>query len=425
MLGAGVPRVAAQYGQTHNLTPDGYWHNMYHQILSMSAYGDYNYWCPNQTFTEASKRKNFPNSPRAPWTLVETWGPTASGAEGFSAVVPEMNKVLMVFRGNHAYEEYLPTQVVSWGNITADLGKACPGCTVNAFAAQGYNEARAQTNDFEKTRNAYYGQGLVFSITGHGLGGMHALIASVDFNQQDIAWYSHNYGTPRTFNKAGVDWYNYRFNGEAGERGIFANDIYVDKIPSGPNYAHAGTTFYYWGINGTTYSPNWQICWDDVDGTDPACRPGAQRSNNVGSNSTQDHYFYWANVQRCGGQNTIDLKIINSFLASNASGAYSPSILAALANNQSTQILTIGNISANAVRATQTTSTTAVSSTSVLATTTGAPVVTSGINNNGAATGASQLVAPTTTKPSSASRTTVLGSLMAVVAGLVGFAIVA
>lgn len=100
----------------------------------------------------------------------------------------------MVFRGNHAYEEYLPTQVVSWGNITADLGKACPGCTVNAFAAQGYNEARAQTNDFEKTRNAYYGQGLVFSITGHGLGGMHALIASVDFNQQDIAWYSHNYG---------------------------------------------------------------------------------------------------------------------------------------------------------------------------------------------------------------------------------------
>lgn len=216
-----------------------------------------------------------------------------------------MNKVLMVFRGNHAYEQYLPDQVVGWGNITYDLGKECQGCTVNAFAAQGYVEARQATNNFQKTRDAYNGQGLVFSITGHGLGGMHALIASVDYNQQGIAWYSHNYGTPRTFNAAGAEWYNERFNGEAGERGIFANDTYVNKMPSGPNYHHAGTAFYYWGNDPSTYGPRWNICWDDKDGEAPGCKPGAQKST-ANTNSTQDHYFYWCNVQECGGDRYIE-----------------------------------------------------------------------------------------------------------------------
>ena len=32
-----------------------------------------------------------------------------------------------------------------------------------------------------------------------------SLLASVDLNHQNVAYYSHNYGTPRTFNKAGAD----------------------------------------------------------------------------------------------------------------------------------------------------------------------------------------------------------------------------
>lgn len=232
-----------------------------------------------------------------------------------------MNKVLFVFRGNYAREQNIPLDVVPWSQITPGLGQACPSCTANRYAVQGYLEARNATNNWQITRNAYYGAGLVFSITGHGLGGMHALLASVDYNQQDIAWYSHNYGTPRTFNPAGVNWYNQRFNGEAGERGLFANDTYVDKIPSGPNYAHAGTTFYYWGTNSTNNNPNWQICWDDQDGSDPACRPGAQISNRNNTTPDQDHYFYWANVGECGGPNTIDTTIVNAFLTSNAASA--------------------------------------------------------------------------------------------------------
>jgi hypothetical protein len=86
-------------------------------LLSMAAYGDYNTTCPNQTFTEDSKLRNFPDSPRPPWLLIEEWD-TPSGCSGFSAVrflypqlprfisknflmqvVPEMNKVLSSLPG--------------------------------------------------------------------------------------------------------------------------------------------------------------------------------------------------------------------------------------------------------------------------------------------------------------------------------------
>lgn len=54
----------------------------------MAAYGDYEELCPEQTFTEEAKLRNFPDSTRAPWTVVSTFGPTASGCEGFTAIIP-------------------------------------------------------------------------------------------------------------------------------------------------------------------------------------------------------------------------------------------------------------------------------------------------------------------------------------------------
>ena len=56
----------------------------------MAAYGNYNTLCPQQTFTEAEMRKNFPQSTRQPWTMVGSFGPTPHGAEGFMAIVPEV-----------------------------------------------------------------------------------------------------------------------------------------------------------------------------------------------------------------------------------------------------------------------------------------------------------------------------------------------
>ncbi|KAL8276259.1 hypothetical protein RQP46_011333 [Phenoliferia psychrophenolica] len=158
-----------------NLTPDGYYHNRYHGLLSMALYGD----------------------------------------------------ALIVFKGNMELEQKIPLDVISWEeafNITT-----CHNCTVNAFAA------------------------------------------------------NHNYGTPRTFNTAGANWYNSNFNGEAGERGIYGNDNYTEHIPSGPNYAHTGTPF-------STLGPKLVICWDGNSQSgpiidDPACLPVPQPN----TTNIQDH----------------------------------------------------------------------------------------------------------------------------------------
>lgn len=72
-----------------------YWHEQYHGWLSMAAYGDYDSLC-RQTFTTQSLHKSFPNSNAAPWTLIEEWGPTASGLQGFTVIIPEMDKVWSV-----------------------------------------------------------------------------------------------------------------------------------------------------------------------------------------------------------------------------------------------------------------------------------------------------------------------------------------
>ncbi|KAL8280503.1 hypothetical protein RQP46_007151 [Phenoliferia psychrophenolica] len=275
-----------------NLTPDGYWHNRYHGLLSMAVYGDYNTTCP-QTFTEAAKLKNFPNSTRPAWDVLSTFGPTPSGCGGFTAIIPEMNKAVIVFRGNYELEQKLPQDFQSWDALNVTT---CPGCTVNSFALAGYLECKAETNNWEKIRSAYAGQGLVFSITGHGLGGMHSLIASADLNNQLTDYYSHNYGTPRTFNEAGAHWYNNRFNGEAAERGIYGDDTYTEYIPVGPNYVHTGTPFYYTGLDPLTLGPKYVGCWDANSPTgpiidDPGCLPTPQPN----TTALQDHYFYFSN----------------------------------------------------------------------------------------------------------------------------------
>lgn len=297
---------------TRNLTPDGYWHNRYHGLLSMAAYGDYNTLCPIQTFTEEAKLRNFPESDREPWVVVNTFGPTASGANGFTAIVPEMNKALIIFAGNYQLEQTLTDEVVSWDYL--GLGDYCRNCTVNKFAADGYLEAKAETNDWAAILGEYYNTGLVFSIAGHGLGGMHSQIASVDLNSQGHCWYSHAYGSPRVFNQAGADRYNQAFNGEAGERGVFGQDDFSEHIPAGPNYAHAGTTFYYWGLNSTSGNPNWHICWDDAE--DPECKPGAQPEP-WDLTPAQAKYYYFSTVGECGGRTRPNTTIINTFLESN------------------------------------------------------------------------------------------------------------
>jgi hypothetical protein len=77
-----------------------------------------------------------------------------------------MNKALIIFTGNYDIEQNLSDETVTWAAL--NLSSACDTCTVNAQAAQAYNEAKEETNDWADILGAYYNQGLVFSIAGHG-----------------------------------------------------------------------------------------------------------------------------------------------------------------------------------------------------------------------------------------------------------------
>jgi len=322
--------AGGQSYQTHNLTPDGYYHNRYHALLSMAVYGDYNTLCPNQTFTKATELKNFPDATRPPWTVVSTFGPTPSGAEGFTAIVPEMNKALIIFKGNLALEQSLSTESVL---LNESMGiRNCQGCLGNAFAIKGYLEAKNETNNWEAIIGAYEGQGLVFSIGGHGLGGMHSQIAGIDLYQENTDYYNHAYGAPRVFNQAGATFYNNRFNGEAGERGIANNDQMTESIPEGVNYTHAGTPFYYWGYNHTSTGMNWRICWEEDNPDTSACLPVDQGTNTT---ALEDHYYYFSNVGQCGGEIHQNASAIDAFLATDNSSAIISSVSAAEASSES------------------------------------------------------------------------------------------
>lgn len=54
----------------------------------LPSYGDYATICPQQTFTQQAMRQNFPNTNLPAWEIIETFGPTQHGAEGFTVLIP-------------------------------------------------------------------------------------------------------------------------------------------------------------------------------------------------------------------------------------------------------------------------------------------------------------------------------------------------
>lgn len=100
-----------------------------------------------------------------------------------------MAKVVLVFKGDYNHEKNLPTETIPLSALNLDyntksidfaalgLPADCSDCRVNAYAAQGWLEAKAATNDFAisvaKYREIHETQQFYYSITGHGLGGMH------------------------------------------------------------------------------------------------------------------------------------------------------------------------------------------------------------------------------------------------------------
>jgi len=66
----------------------------------------------------------------------QRFGPTAHGAEGWTAFIPEMNKVTFIFKGNYNLEKNLPHDTASLAPF--GLENECgPDCRGNAFALAG------------------------------------------------------------------------------------------------------------------------------------------------------------------------------------------------------------------------------------------------------------------------------------------------
>lgn len=64
----------------------------------MAAYGDDPTTACAQTFTQSALLASFPDSTEAPWTIIQQWGPTASGTSGFAVIIPGASSLAFVLR---------------------------------------------------------------------------------------------------------------------------------------------------------------------------------------------------------------------------------------------------------------------------------------------------------------------------------------
>ncbi|GAA5875166.1 hypothetical protein JCM16303_005031 [Sporobolomyces ruberrimus] len=292
-----LPQLAL--GQTDNSTSSdktvsSSQYERYHGLLSMAAYNpNFDAICQQQTFTQEMLMKSFPDSTEAPWTLIQQFGPTASGAEGFNVIIPEMDKVVIVFKGMFGWESTFNDSTADIGTIL-NLGERCTGveggCTAHAGALQAYLEVKEATNNWELVEYYVNTTGHQWSVTGHGFGGMLAQIAAVDLGWAGKLHWSHSHGAARVFNPAAANLYNSLFQGEAGQRTVANDDAVPGYIPESANYTHTLQGFHVYGEN-ATYGMSYEVC---NTATDPAC---------LGGNNASDHLFYYTPIGECGNPN--------------------------------------------------------------------------------------------------------------------------
>ncbi|BGP11353.1 hypothetical protein JCM10049v2_007258 [Rhodotorula toruloides] len=265
--------------------------SQYWRLLSMAAYSNDPTTVCAQTFDQAALTSSFPNSTEAPWTLIQQFGPTAMGTQGFSVVIPEMDKVVIVFKGMFGWESTFNDSTVNIGTLL-NLGPNCTDCTAHASATAAYLEARQLTNDFELEQYYVNTTGHQFSVTGHGWGGMLAQVAAIDLGWRGLVRWSHSHGAARVFNPPAAALYNSLFGGEAGQRTVANDDPVPTYIPESANYTFTLQGFHITG-NGTsnaTYGYDYTVCNDP---TNQEC------AGTVGGNFT-DHLAYYTPIGMCG-----------------------------------------------------------------------------------------------------------------------------
>ncbi|GAA5880062.1 hypothetical protein JCM8547_001488 [Rhodosporidiobolus lusitaniae] len=288
-----------------------FWHERYHGLLSMAAYSTDPSTVCAQTFSQSALEASFPESTEAPWTYVQGFGPTASGAEGFVVVIPEMDKVVMVFKGLFGWESTFNQSTTNIGTLL-NLGENCANCTAHAAATQAYLEAKEITNDWELVKYYVNTTAHQWSVTGHGFGGMIAQIAAIDLGWRGLCHWSHSHGAARVFNPAAANLYNSLFGGEAGQRTVANNDIVPTYIPESEDYTFTLQGFHIVG-NGTsnaTYGYDYQVC---NYAEDPNC---------LGGEELEDHLEYYTPIGYCGQPYYGSNKTIEDAYLASASSAF-------------------------------------------------------------------------------------------------------
>lgn len=148
-------------------------HARFHAYLSMSAYGDYTTLCP-KTFLRG-------------FTVLQSFSVSGNpyGQAGYIAKIPEMQKIVIVFKGNSLTGlNYTPVSIEG-------LVSGCSGCKVAKGVYDLYMLAKKATNDFAIAKQAVKDTGLLFSVTGHGVGGAVAALAGLDLGARGLVHYSH------------------------------------------------------------------------------------------------------------------------------------------------------------------------------------------------------------------------------------------
>lgn len=139
----------------------------------MSAYGDYKKLCPS-TFLKGFTVLQEMNLAGSPY-----------GQSFYVAKIPEMQKIVIVFKGNSLTGlDYTPVSI-------EDLVGSCSGCKVAKGVRDLYLKAKTATNDWEVAKKAARDTGLLFSVTGHGIGGSVAALAALDLGARNLVHYSH------------------------------------------------------------------------------------------------------------------------------------------------------------------------------------------------------------------------------------------
>ncbi|CAH7666775.1 expressed protein [Phakopsora pachyrhizi] len=177
-------------------------HARFHSYLSMSIYGDYNKTCP-QTFTQGYK-------------IIQSF------SNFYVAYIPEMDKIVVVFKGPGDYDNF------DWYPVSiSDIVSDCQYCMTARGVKNAYLEMSRISNNFDIAKKWAKFKKVKFSVTGFGIGGCIAALSALDLGAKDEVHYSHNQGMPRCFNYAAVYKYGNLFQSLSGQSLVNKNDYRV------------------------------------------------------------------------------------------------------------------------------------------------------------------------------------------------------